>query len=99
MGLTKEEQFNQILSMGKIKSVYQPIISLKDGEILGYEALSRIRGEDNQIQIAEMFELAGRYNKVWELEQAAEKSTVYLIGILILALKMALYQFFKFKSL
>ena len=33
------------------------------------------------------------------LEEAAEKSTVYLIGILILALKMALYQFFKFKSL
>lgn len=31
--------------------------------------------------------------------EAAEKSTVYLIGILILALKMALYQFFKFKSL
>lgn len=32
-------------------------------------------------------------------DEAAEKSTVYLIGILILALKMALYQFFKFKSL
>ena len=32
-------------------------------------------------------------------KEAAEKSTVYLIGILILALKMALYQFFKFKSL
>jgi len=31
--------------------------------------------------------------------EAAEKSTDYLIGILILALKMALYQFFKFKSL
>ena len=33
------------------------------------------------------------------MKEAAEKSTVYLIGILILALKMALYQFFKFKSL
>ena len=33
------------------------------------------------------------------VEEAAEKLTVYLIGILILALKMALYQFFKFKSL
>ena len=33
------------------------------------------------------------------VSEAAEKSTVYLIGILILALKMALYQFFKFKSL
>ncbi|MDD3139304.1 MAG: EAL domain-containing protein [Lachnospiraceae bacterium] len=76
MGLTKEEQFNQILSMGKIKSVYQPIISLKDGEILGYEALSRIRGEDNQIQIAEMFELAGRYNKVWELEKLCRLSSL-----------------------
>ena len=32
-------------------------------------------------------------------DEAAEKSTVYLIGILILTLKMALYQFFKFKSL
>ena len=38
-------------------------------------------------------------SEVRPMGEAAEKSTVYLIGILILALKMALYQFFKFKSL
>ena len=60
---------------------------------------------DSKINTKENGEVEGRYSiaTTWltkgEDSEAAEKSTVYLIGILILALKMALYQFFKFKSL
>ena len=51
------------------------------------QAISKLK--KNKVELRKMLEIC----------QAAEKSTVYLIGILILALKMALYQFFKFKSL
>lgn len=34
-------EFNKILEKERIHTYYQPIVSLKDGDILGYEALSR----------------------------------------------------------
>lgn len=68
MKLLKEE-FNDILEKQRIKPVFQPIVSLKDGAIIGYEALSRII-EPKEIQSTEeLFQLAGIYGKTWELEQ------------------------------
>ena len=37
-----KEEFNDILEKQRITPVFQPIVSLKNGEIIGYEALSRI---------------------------------------------------------
>ena len=33
----KRKQFNEILDLKTITTVYQPIVSLKDGNILGFE--------------------------------------------------------------
>ena len=64
-----KEDFNDILEKQRIRSVFQPIVSLKNGEIVGYEALSRIV-EPKEISCSEeLFHLAGIYGKVWELEQ------------------------------
>lgn len=58
-----------ILENQRIRPVFQPIVSLKDGKIIGYEALSRIV-EPREITCSEeLFHLAGIYGKVWELEQ------------------------------
>ena len=38
----KINDFFKIINENKIKSVFQPIISLKTGEIVSFEALSRI---------------------------------------------------------
>lgn len=59
---------DQILKGEYIKPVYQPIVSLTDGTIYGYEALSRISNEELQMNIEQMFRLADRVNKSWELE-------------------------------
>jgi diguanylate cyclase (GGDEF)-like protein len=58
----------QILEGKFIKPVYQPIVSLTDGQIFGYEALSRITNETLQMNIEHMFRVADRINKSWELE-------------------------------
>ena len=64
-----KEDFNDILEKQRIRSVFQPIVSLKNGEIVGYEALSRIV-EPKEISCSEeLFHLAGIFGKVWELEQ------------------------------
>lgn len=64
-----KEEFNEILEKQRIRPVFQPIVSLSDGSIIGYEALSRII-EPKEIQnTEELFHLAGVYGKTWELEQ------------------------------
>lgn len=62
------KQFMDILNHGNIKTVFQPIVSLKDGSVLGYEALSRGPRESILESPAKLFDIARMYGKVWELE-------------------------------
>lgn len=68
MKLLKED-FNDILEKQRIKPVFQPIVSLTDGTVIGYEALSRIIEPQKIKDSEELFSLAGIYGKIWELEQ------------------------------
>lgn len=42
----EEMQLRQIIDKKEIRSVYQPIVSLEDGSVFGYEALARITNEE-----------------------------------------------------
>ena len=59
---------DKILEGGYITPVYQPIVSLTDGKTFGYEALSRISKQEFKMDIEQMFRLADKMNKSWELE-------------------------------
>lgn len=72
----KEMQLNQILERKLIKSVYQPIVSLADGSVFGYEALARITLEQCSFSVEEMFVLAEKYWKLWELEYLCRKKAM-----------------------
>lgn len=71
-----QEQFFEILSEKKINPVYQPIVSLDDGEIFGYEGLSRIDMLQCEFNTEEMFQISERLNKVWELEELCRIKTL-----------------------
>lgn len=62
------EDLNRIIEQGLIKAVFQPIISLKDGKVLGYEALSRIQCESSIKNIEQLFNEAEKNKQLWELE-------------------------------
>lgn len=64
-----KDDFNDILEKKRIKPVFQPIVSLIDGKIIGYEALSRIVEPQEITSSEELFNLACLYGKIWELEQ------------------------------
>jgi len=61
-------ELKKIISRKKISTVFQPIICLSDGNIIGYEALSR--GPENSILQSpiKLFNAAETYNMNWELE-------------------------------
>lgn len=70
----------QILDTGNITTVFQPIISLKDGHIIGYEALSRGPLDSQLHNPGLLFEAARIQNKTFQLEllcniKALEKAT------------------------
>ncbi|WP_076850062.1 GGDEF domain-containing protein [Rubeoparvulum massiliense] len=64
----RKKALDDIIDAKQIRIVFQPIISLRDGSILGHEALSRIT-KQSVIKNPEMlFTYAGEYNRLWELE-------------------------------
>lgn len=61
-------ELESIIMNKDIKAVFQPIASLLDGNVVGYEALSR--GPQGSIleKPNDLFPAAEQFNKVWELE-------------------------------
>ena len=74
--LSEKKQLEQIITDKKIYPVYQPIVSLKTGEILGYEALSRISLNSCTFNAEELFTYAKEYNCLWNLEYICRKKAL-----------------------
>jgi diguanylate cyclase (GGDEF)-like protein len=62
------EELEYILEQGNISTVYQPIVSLIDTTIIGYEVLSRGPAGSPLQSPDKLFETARNHNKTWELE-------------------------------
>lgn len=65
---TTYDELEKILRLKDIKAVFQPIASLVDGEVFGYEALSRGPQGSLLERPDVLFPAAEKFNKVWELE-------------------------------
>jgi diguanylate cyclase (GGDEF)-like protein len=63
-----KEQFLNILSEKNIYTVFQPIVSLRDGSVFGYEALTRGPVHTDMHSPQALFNCAERYGAIWELE-------------------------------
>lgn len=68
--------FDSVLQEGALTSLFQPIVDLGGGEILGYEGL--IRGPSNSPLHAPtvLFEVARRYGRVSELESLCQRKHI-----------------------
>jgi len=74
--MDEEICFSKIIEQEAITTVFQPIVSLENGSILGYEALSRISLDDCVINIESLFELAHKTDRLWELEKLCRKKAL-----------------------
>lgn len=70
------KQLQEIIDEKEIYPVYQPIVSLKNGKILGYEALSRISRKECTFNIEEMFDYAKEMQCLWKLEYICRKKAL-----------------------
>ena len=65
----KVEELYKILERKAIYPVFQPIVNLQTGEVVGYEALSRINKQDTNLMISDLFVIAEQMGCVWKLEK------------------------------
>jgi diguanylate cyclase (GGDEF)-like protein len=68
---TEENQkalLNEIIRNADIRSVFQPIVSLRDGSVLGYEALSRGPKGTELENPERLFAAAEQHKALWDLE-------------------------------
>ena len=66
--LTDYEEFMRILKHGEINTLFQPIVSLTSGNILGYEALSRGPEGSRFHRPDHLFDYAHEIQEVWKLD-------------------------------
>ena len=62
------EQFASLIANRLLSIVFQPIVSLRDGKVLGYEALTRATPHNVGLTTERMFSLAEEHNLLWDLE-------------------------------
>ena len=67
-GESSYSELEKILNNKDIKAVFQPIVSLLDGNVVGYEALSRGPQGSALERPDDLFAAAEKFNKLWELE-------------------------------
>lgn len=64
-----ETIFAEIIEKKKLKPFFQPIVSLRNGKVLAYEALSRVTGKYEDISIGAMFDMATKLDCPWRLDK------------------------------
>lgn len=76
----QKKEFTTILEEKCIRPVYQPIVSLKTGDVYAYEALTRVSLPDCSFNTEQMFHIAEELNCVWKLEELCRKMNLKHAG-------------------
>lgn len=70
------DEFKKIIKKNDIDTVFQPIVSLKNAKIIGYEAFSRGPKDSHFHLPMELFSMAKKCNNLWALESLCLKKAI-----------------------
>ena len=62
------DELRRIISSNNLRSVFQPIVSLQTGDVIGYEALTRGPVDSRYVNPELLFEEAKTHDLLWDLE-------------------------------
>lgn len=77
----QQKKIEDIIVNKWITPVFQPIISLRDGNVLGFEALSRVSKPGIFDNVEEMFQCAEESGCIWMLEQVCRRAILREINV------------------
>ncbi|MBI3315970.1 MAG: EAL domain-containing protein, partial [Candidatus Omnitrophica bacterium] len=61
--------FRRLIEERRIRTVYQPLVDMKNKAIIGYEALTRSAAGDKEVEPSHLFEMARDSGKIKELDR------------------------------
>ncbi|MTI59829.1 MAG: EAL domain-containing protein [Firmicutes bacterium] len=70
------QELNNIIENKKIRTLFQPIVNIKNGRILGYEALSRGPAGTNLENPIRLFDSAKKHGKLFLLESICREKAL-----------------------
>lgn len=85
-----KDQFLNVLEKKQIRTVFQPIVSLRNGSVYGYEALSRGPQDSPMHSPGVLFDCAEKYGKVWELELLCRITAIETLSAMNRSIKLFL---------
>lgn len=78
--IEQQKKIETIIVNQWITPVFQPIVSLKDGSVLGFEALSRVSQPGLFDNVEELFRCAEECGCIWMLEQVCRRAILQEIS-------------------
>ncbi|MBC7766052.1 MAG: GGDEF domain-containing protein [Hyphomonadaceae bacterium] len=72
----RRTELRNIIDKKAVNTVFQPIISLRTGQVYGYEALSRVMPEYTSLNIEELFNLALKENCMWDFDAVCRQKAI-----------------------
>ena len=75
-GWSDADVLSEVISNQQIRAVFQPIISLASGEVLGYEALARPAGTEATASVEALFSAARRLGRIRDLDWLCRRAAV-----------------------
>jgi diguanylate cyclase (GGDEF)-like protein len=74
------DEFRRLIEIPLLYSVYQPVVDLANGDIMGWEALARGPGEGHFASPKTMFDFAEEVGTLFQLERACRQQAVKDLG-------------------
>ena len=71
-----QREFREILELGRVRAVYQPIVNLRSGTVFAWEALARGPSESVFASPAMLFDFAEETEAVFVLEKACREAAI-----------------------
>ncbi|WP_047960063.1 bifunctional diguanylate cyclase/phosphodiesterase [Desulfovibrio sp. TomC] len=71
-----QREFREILELGRVRAVYQPIVNLRSGSVFAWEALARGPNESVFASPSMLFDFAEETEAVFVLEKACREAAI-----------------------
>lgn len=78
--LELHKEFNDLLINKRVKALYQPILSLKSGKVLGWEALIRGPSDSNFHKPQDIFDFAAKQGVLFAVERICREKSIATVG-------------------
>jgi diguanylate cyclase (GGDEF)-like protein/PAS domain S-box-containing protein len=75
-GWNDADVLSEVIANQQIRAVFQPIINLASGEVLGYEALARPAGSEATASVEALFSAARRLGRIRDLDWLCRRAAV-----------------------